>query len=89
MVMLSSKLVGIVLLGDYFEIHLNMEGKVIDLKLAFWNYWYVEEALYDIWHHDLIFRKSVNTWYVKEFINLFENLQFESTEKEKIEEQKW
>jgi len=56
--------------------------------LAFQNYQYAGGVLCNIWRHDLIFRKSVDAWYVEEFVNPFKNLQFESTEKEKTEERK-
>ena len=68
--------------------HLNTQSKVINPELALQNYQYAREALYNIWHRDLIFKKSVDTRYVEEFVNLFEDLQFEGTEKEKTEERK-
>lgn len=45
----SEKLVGITLPVDHFEIHLNLQGKVIDPELALQNFRYAREALCDIW----------------------------------------
>ena len=83
MAILSGKLADIVLPIDHFGTHLNMQGKVIDLVLALWNYQYAGGVFCDIWRYDLIFGKSVDARYVKEFVNPFENLQFEGTEKKK------
>ncbi|GBB86655.1 hypothetical protein RclHR1_13020001 [Rhizophagus clarus] len=88
MVTLSGKLAGITLLVVHFGSHLNTQGKVINLKLALQNFRYAGESLCDIWHKDLIFGKSVNAWYVKEFTNPFENIEFEGTDKEKEEGRK-
>ncbi|CAJ0641515.1 2201_t:CDS:1 [Entrophospora sp. SA101] len=85
---LSGKLAGITLPIHHYGTHLNTQGKVINPDLALQNFRYAGEALCNIWHHDLIFGKSVDVWYVEELVNPFENLQFEGTEKEKIEEQK-
>jgi hypothetical protein len=88
MATLSGKLAGITLPIDHYGTHLNTQDKVINPDLALQNFRYAGEALCNIWHHDLIFGKSVDAWYVEELVNPFENLQFEGTEKEKIEEQK-
>ncbi len=84
MATLSEKLADITLPIDYFRSYLNIQNKVIDLELALWNFRYAEELLYDIWCQDLIFKRSVDVWYVEEFANLFENLEFEGIEKEKV-----
>ncbi|CAG8470119.1 9288_t:CDS:2, partial [Scutellospora calospora] len=52
-------------------------GKVNNQELAFKNFWYAKEAFCNIWCHDLIFGKRVNTQYVEEFTNPCKNLQFE------------
>ncbi|CAJ0906496.1 5034_t:CDS:2, partial [Entrophospora sp. SA101] len=44
-------------------------------KLTFQNFRYAGEALCDIWHHVLIFGRSLDACYVEELVNLFENLQ--------------
>ncbi|CAJ0643233.1 11507_t:CDS:2 [Entrophospora sp. SA101] len=85
MATLSGKLAGITLPIDHYGTHLNIQGKVINPDLALQNFRYAGEALCNIWHHDLIFGKSVDARYVEELVNPFENLQFEGTEKEKIE----
>ena len=61
---------------------------MINPELALQNFKYARKSLYDIWNRDLIFRKHVNAKYVKESKNLFKNLQFEGTDKEKAEELK-
>ncbi|CAG8684348.1 8458_t:CDS:2 [Gigaspora margarita] len=86
MVTLSGKLASVVLPIDHFGKHLNSQGKVINLDLALKNFKYAGEALCDIWCHDLIFGKHVNAQYIEEFTNSFVNLQFEGTDKEKMEE---
>ncbi|EXX60136.1 hypothetical protein RirG_182670 [Rhizophagus irregularis DAOM 197198w] len=86
MATLSEKLAGITLPIDHFGSHLNTQGKVIDPELALQNFRYAGESLCDIWSQDLIFGKSVDARYVEELANLFENLEFEGTDKEKMEE---
>ncbi|CAI2190882.1 13128_t:CDS:2 [Funneliformis geosporum] len=49
MAILSGKLAGIILPIDYFGVHLDSQGKVIDLKLAAQNFHYSGEALCEIW----------------------------------------
>ncbi|CAJ0835274.1 1278_t:CDS:2 [Entrophospora sp. SA101] len=77
MATLSGKLAGITLPIDHYGTHLNIQGKVINPDLALQNFRYAGEALCNIWHHDLIFGKSVDARYVEELVNPFENLQFE------------
>ncbi|CAG8820678.1 40192_t:CDS:2 [Gigaspora margarita] len=86
MTTLSCKLAGVVLPIDHFGTHLNSQSKVINPELALKNFKYAGEALCDIWRHDLIFGKNVNAQYIEEFTTSFKNLQFEGTDKEKIEE---
>ncbi|CAI2190742.1 7603_t:CDS:1, partial [Funneliformis geosporum] len=50
MATLSSKLAGITLPINHFGIHLNTQGKVIDLELAAQNFRYSREVLCEIWH---------------------------------------
>src|SRR3954471_2848154 len=88
MATLSGKLAGITLPIDHFGSHLNTQGKVIDPELALQNFRYAGESLCDIWSRDLIFGKCVNARYVEELANPFENLEFEGTDKERIEERK-
>ncbi|CAB4484137.1 unnamed protein product [Rhizophagus irregularis] len=88
MATLSGKLAGITLPIDHFGTHLNSQGKVINPELALQNFRYAGEALCDIWRRDLIFGRSVDTQYVEELVNPFENLHFDCTEKEKAEQQK-
>lgn len=88
MAILSRKLAGITLPIDHFRSHQNTQGKVIVLELALQNFQYAGESLCDIWCKDLIFGKYVDTQYVEELTNLFENIEFEGTDKEKAEEQK-
>src|SRR3954447_24700774 len=88
MATLSGKLAGITLPTDHFGTHLNTQGKVIDPELALQNFRYAGESLCDIWSRDLIFGKCVNARYVEELANPFENLEFEGTDKERIEERK-
>ena len=88
MATLSGKLAGITLPIDHFGIHLNLQGKVIDLELATQNFRYSGEVLYEIWSHDLIFRKKVDACYINVLMNPFEHIQFKGTEREKIEELK-
>ncbi|CAB4473773.1 unnamed protein product [Rhizophagus irregularis] len=88
MATLSGKLAGITLPIDHFRTHLNSQGKVINPELALQNFQYAGEALCDIWRCDLIFGRSVDTQYVEELVNPFENLHFDCTEKEKAEQQK-
>ncbi|CAG8826066.1 16354_t:CDS:1, partial [Gigaspora rosea] len=64
------------------------QGNVICPKLALQNFKYAGKMLCDAWNHDLIFGKHVNAKYVEKTINPFKDLQFESTEKKKIERQK-
>src|SRR5439155_14169600 len=88
MATLSGKLVGITLPIDYFGVHLNSQGKVVDPELATQNFRYSGEALCEIWRRDLIFGKKVDACYVDVHTNPFEHIQFEGTEREKIEELK-
>src|ERR1044071_9895352 len=88
MTTLSGKLAGITLPINHFGVHLNTQGKVINPELALQNFKYAGEALCDIWNRDLIFGKRVDAKYIEESKNPFENLQFESTDKEKAEELK-
>ncbi len=88
MATLSSKLAGITLLIDYFGTHLNTQGKVINPELAAQNFCHSGEALCEIWHHDLIFGKKVDACYVDILTDPFEHIQFEETEREKVEELK-
>jgi len=88
MATLSGKLAGVTLPINHFGVHLNMQGKVINPELALQNFKYAGEALCDVWNRDLIFGKRVDAKYIEESKNPFENLQFESTDKEKAEELK-
>ena len=88
MATLSGKLAGITLPIDHFGVHLNTQGKVINLNLAAQNFHYLGEALCEIWHRNLIFGKKVDTYYVNILTNPFEHIEFEGTEKEKVEELK-
>ena len=88
MTTLSGKLAGITLPIDHFGTHLNSQGKVIDPELAARNYRYSGEALCEIWRRDLIFGKKVDACYIDVLMNPFEHIQFEGTEKEKVEELK-
>ncbi len=88
MATLSGKLAGITLSIDHFGKHLDLQGNVTNPELATQNFWYAEEALCNIWSHDSIFGKHVDARYIDTFTNLFENLEFKGTEKEKAEELK-
>src|SRR6266540_2176128 len=88
MAILSGKLAGIMLPINHFGMHLNTQGKVINPELALQNFKYAKKTLCDIWNRNLIFEKHINAKYVEESKNLFENLQFEGTDKEKAEELK-
>ncbi|CAG8832793.1 22040_t:CDS:2, partial [Cetraspora pellucida] len=88
MATLSGKLAGITLPVDHFGKHLDSQGKIIDSELAVQNFQYAGEILCDAWSCNLIFGKCVCTQYVDTFTNLFNNLQFEGSEKEMIEELK-
>ena len=88
MATLSGKLAGVTLPINHFGVHLNTQGKVINPELALQNFKYAGEALCDVWNRDLIFGKRVDAKYIEESKNPFENLQFESTDKEKAEELK-
>ncbi|CAG8825740.1 22118_t:CDS:1, partial [Gigaspora rosea] len=88
MATLSGKLAGITLPVDHFGKHLDSQAKIIDPELAVQNFRYAGKILCDAWSHDLIFGKCVRTQYVDTFTNPFNNLQFEGSEKEMIEELK-
>ena len=88
MATLSEKLAGITLPIDHFRKHLDSQGKVTNPELAAQNFQYAEEILCNLWSHDSIFRKYVDTQYVGTFTNPFKNLHFEGMEKEKAEELK-
>lgn len=88
MATLSGKLAGITLPVGHFGAHLDTQGKVINPELALQNFKYAGEALCNIWRRDLIFGRSVDARYVEEFVNPFENLQFEGTDKEKVGQKK-
>ena|SRR6266540_2766504 len=88
MAILSCKLASITLPIDHFGIHLNTQGKIIDPELAAQNFCYSGEALCEIWCRDLIFGRKVDACYIDVLMNLFEHIQFEEMEKEKVEELK-
>ena len=88
MATLSSKFAGITLPIDHFGTHLNTQGKVINLELAAQNFHHLREAFCEIWHRDLIFGKKVDAYYVDILTDLFKHIQFEGTEREKVEELK-
>jgi len=88
MATLSGKLARIILPIDHFDKHLDLQENVMNPKLATQNFRYAGEALCNIWSRDLIFEKHVDIWYIDTFINLFKNLEFKGTEKEKAEELK-
>ena len=88
MATLSGKLAGITLPIDHFGVHLDSQGKVVDSELATQNFRYSGEAFCEIWYRDLILGKKVDACYVDVHTNSFEHIQFEGTEREKIEELK-
>ena len=56
--------------------------------MAAQNFHHLREAFCEIWHRDLIFGKKVDAYYVDILTDLFKHIQFEGTEREKVEELK-
>jgi len=82
MATLSQKLADITLSIDKYGSYLNSQGQVINLKLAMKNFCYADKALYTLWKHNPIFRRSVITQYTNQKSSPFGDIIFFGSEKE-------